>query len=58
MQEVNKIEPDLLPGGGGGGYSGFQVTKWQEWSNGGKNQNPKKSLGIQTKPPKDPCTKI
>ena len=22
--------------------------KWQGWSNGGKNQNPKKSLGLQT----------
>ena len=57
MQEMNEIEPDLLPGGGGeggreGGYSGFQVTKWQGWSNGSKKQNPKKSLGIQTKPPK------
>ena len=45
-------------GKGGRGYSEFQVTKWQGWSNGGKNQNPKKSLGIQTKPPKNPCTKI
>ena len=27
MQEMNEIEPDLLPGRGGGGcYSGFQVT--------------------------------
>ena len=24
--------------------------KWQVWSNGGKNQNPKKSLGFQAKP--------
>ena len=24
--------------------------KWQGWSNGGKNQNPKKSVGLQTKP--------
>ena len=24
--------------------------KWQGWSNGGKNQNPKKSLGLQTNP--------
>ena len=32
--------------------------KWQEWSNGGHNQNPKKPLGLQTKPPKNPWTKI
>ena len=25
--------------------------KWWGWSNGGKNQNPKKSLGLPTKPP-------
>ena len=29
--------------------------KWQRWSNGGKNQSPKKSLGLQTKSPKIPC---
>ena len=27
MQEMNEIEPDLLPEGGKGGYSGFQVIK-------------------------------
>ena len=26
--------------------------KWQGWSNGAKNQNPKKSLGLPTKPKK------
>ena len=26
--------------------------KWQGWLNGGKNQNPKKSLGLQTNPKK------
>ena len=31
------------------GYSRFQVTGMIEW---GKNQNPKKSLGLQTKPKK------
>ena len=30
-----------IPGGGGGGTPDF---KWQGWSNGGKKQNPKKSL--------------
>ena len=53
MQEMNEIEPDLLPGGGaeegGGGTPDF---KWPGWSNVGKNQNPKKSFGTQTKPPK------
>ena len=28
--------------------------KWQGWSNGDKNQNPKKSLGLPTKPQKFP----
>ena len=32
--------------------------KWQGWSKGGKNQNSKKSLGLQTKPKKTPWTKI
>ena len=32
--------------------------KWREWSNGGKNQNPKKSLGLQTKQKKNLCAKI
>ena len=32
--------------------------KWQGWSNGGKNQNPKKSLGLQTKLTKIPCSKF
>ena len=31
--------------------------KWQGWLNGGKSQNPKKSLGLQTKPQK-PWTNI
>ena len=40
-------------GGGGGGYSGFQVMGMIEW---GKNQNLKKSLGLLTKinPQKNP----
>ena len=42
-------------GGGGGGTPDF---KWQEWSNGGKNHNTKKSLGLQTKLPKHTWTKI
>ena len=40
---------------GGGGTPDF---KWQEWSNGGKNHNTKKSLGLQTKLPKNTWTKI
>ena len=28
--------------------------RWRGWSNGGKNQNPKNSLGLQTKPQKIP----
>ena len=32
--------------------------KWQGWSNGGNNQKPKKSLRLQTKPPKNSWTKI
>ena len=37
-------------GCGGGGTPDF---KRQGWSNGGKYKNPKKSLGLQTKPPKN-----
>ena len=37
---------------GGGGNTDF---KWQGWSNGGKNQNPKKSLGQKLTPQKIPC---
>ena len=32
--------------------------KWQGWSKGGKNQNAKKSLGLQTKPKKTPRPKF
>ena len=42
-------------GGGGGGTPDF---KWQEWKNGRKNKNTKKSLGLQTKLPKNTWTKI
>ena len=42
-----------IPAGRGGGvYSGFQVTGR---SNGGKNQNPKKSLDKNITPKKIPC---
>ena len=34
------------------------VFKWQGWSNGDKNQNPKNSLGLQTKLTKIPCPKF
>ena len=42
--------------GRGSGYSRFQLTR--NWSNGSKNQNPKKSLGLQTKPQKIPGPKF
>ena len=35
-----------------------QDFKWQGWSNGGKNQNPKKSLGLQTNSRKIPEAKL
>ena len=37
---------------------GTPEFKWQGWSNGGKNQNPKKSVGLQTKPQKIPGPKF
>ena len=36
-----------------GGGRGSPDFKRQGWSNGGKYKNPKKSLGLQTKPPKN-----
>ena len=41
--------------GGGGEYSGFQWTGMIKW---GQNKNPKKSLGIPTKPHKIPGLKL
>ena len=41
--------------GRGGGYSGVQGTGMIEW---GKNQNPPKSLGLQTKPKAIPGPKF
>ena len=40
----------ISPEAGGGGYSGFQVTGTIEW----QKSKSKKSLGLQTKPPKIP----
>ena len=40
------------------GEGGSPDFKWQVWSNGGKNQNPKKSLGLQTEPRKMPGPKF
>ena len=37
-----------------GGAGGTPDFKWRGWSNGGKNQNPEKFLGISPKPPKNP----
>ena len=45
-------EEEIVPQGGTSDFKG------QRWSNGGKNQNPKKSLGLPTKPPKIPGPKI
>ena len=45
-------EEEVVPQGGTLDF------KWQRWSNGDKNQNPKKSLGLPTKPPKIPGPKI
>ena len=46
-------------GGGGGcaprGYFGFQVTEMIKWE---QKSKPKKSLGLPTKPPKIPGSKI
>ena len=36
------------------GEGGTPDFKGQVWSNGGKNQNPQKSLGLQTEPKKIP----
>ena len=44
-----------FPGEGGGGYSGFQDFKLQEWLNGGKNQTPKKIPGPKINPKEIPC---
>ena len=40
--------PDVFPGG-------TLDFKWQGWSNGGKIQNPTKSLELNTIPKKIPC---
>ena len=46
----NKLKPSILtstcPRGGGGTLE----FRWQGWSNGGKNRNQNKYLGIPTKP--------
>ena len=46
--------------GGAGLGEGATVLelKWRRWSNGRKNQNSKKSLGLPTKPQKIPGPKI
>lgn len=54
----NKINVESLKvqGPGGGGYSGYQEAGMIKIM-GAKNQNPKKSLGLQTKSPINPWTK-
>ena len=45
------------PGRGRGGRWGCTPDfKWWGWSNGGKNKNSQKSLGLPTQPPKNPWT--
>ena len=46
-----KVQITQLPRGGGEG-GGTPNFRWRGWLNGGKNQNPKKSLGLPTKPQK------
>ena len=48
----------FLGEGGRGGYSGFQVTKRQGWSNGGKHQNSKSPLGFKQNSQKIPAPKF
>jgi len=40
-----------------GGYSGFQLLGMIEWGQKSTPLAPKKSLGLPTKPPKNPWTK-
>ena len=40
------------------GEGAIPEFKWRRWSNGSKNQNSKKSLGLPTKPTKIPGPKI
>ena len=62
MQEMNEIEPDLLPGGGGGGEKGgtpdFKWPSDRDDRMGAKNKNPKNPLGFKQNRQKNPCTKI
>ena len=44
------------PGRGSGGDGGTPDFKWWGWSNGGKNKNSQKSLGLPTQPPKNAWT--
>ena len=48
----------MMRGGGGGGGGGTPDLRRQGRTNGGKNQNPKKSLGASNKIKKNPWTKI
>ena len=49
---------DACPPRGGGGGWGTPDFKWRGWSIRGKSQNPKKSLGLPTKPKKLPGPNI
>ena len=42
--------------GRGGGDGGTPDFKWWVWSNGGKNKNSQKSLGLPTQPPQNAWT--
>ena len=54
-QTQQLIKIIVIPeGDGGGGGGGTPDFKWWVWSNGGKNQNSQKSLGLPTQPLKMP----
>ena len=46
------------PGRGSGGDGGTPDFKWWGWSNGGKNKNSQKSLGLPTQPPKNAMSNL
>ena len=59
MQEMNEIEPDMLPGGGGA--SGFQVTgmiKWRQKSKPGFQVTGMIEWRQTSKPKKIPAPKF
>ena len=58
-QRQQLIKIIVIPeGGGGGGDGGTPDFKWWGWSNGGKNKNSQKSLGLPTQPPKNAMSNL